>query len=240
MKPIEIEYIFTLTDGQQETFNLSLDSREVTLSGQEPANLPGWTRLDFHQCSHCPLDVKTTPYCPLAADLVNIVNRFNGLISFNTITLTVNTAEGSFSQDTTAQKAISSLMGLVIATSACPYCEFLKPMARFHRPLSSLDGTIFRAASMYLLAQYFMKKSGQPADLELDGLAQLYQNLNTVNSFLAERLRADAVTDSSINALILLDMYTNVLQLVIEESLEDIRYLFKPFLEHPELLRKRN
>jgi hypothetical protein len=36
--------------------------------------------------------------------------------------------------------------------------------------------------------------------------------------------------DSSVNAIIILNMYARIMPLAIEDSLEDIRYLFKPYL----------
>jgi hypothetical protein len=80
------------------------------------------------------------------------------------------------------------------------------------------------------LAQYFLKKDGQNADLELKGLAEIYHNLHTINTAIAERLRGSSETDSTLNAIVLLDMYALTLPYVIEESLEGIRYLFTPFL----------
>ena len=43
-------------------------------------------------------------------------------------------------------------------------------MAQFHLPLANDSETIYRAASMYLLAQYFLKREGRDADLEIEGL----------------------------------------------------------------------
>ncbi|MCJ7547084.1 MAG: hypothetical protein MUP30_09740, partial [Deltaproteobacteria bacterium] len=45
----------------------------------------------------------------------------------------------------------------------------------------------------------------------------------------AKRLRTATEADSAINAIILLDIYTKAIPVVIEESLEEIRYLFAPF-----------
>jgi hypothetical protein len=142
----------------------------------------------------------------------------------------VITAERRISQQTNAQTGISSLMGLVIATSGCPHAAFFKPMARFHLPLASREETIFRATSMYLLAQYFLKKEGKSADFELEGLSGIYANMQIINMAVVKRLRAATQTDSSVNALVILDCYAKFLPFAIEKSLEDVRYLFSPFL----------
>jgi hypothetical protein len=85
---------------------------------------------------------------------------------------------------------------------------------------------------MYLLAQYFLKKAGRTADLELEGLTRIYDNMQIINIAIVERLRAATKTDSSINAIVILDNFAKSLPYAIEKSLEDIRYLFSPYLRN--------
>jgi len=230
MKNVMILYCFQKKDTSREDFQFELDGTRLELIGNVPDRLPNWTELDFYQCPNCSFDIDIHPYCPLAVNMVNIVSRFEDLISFDEIRVDVITEERRISQHTTAQIGISSMMGLVIATSGCPHAAFFKPMARFHLPLASKEETIFRATSMYLLAQYFLKKAGHFADLELEGLTGIYDNMQIINLAIVERLRAATKTDSSINAIVILDNYAKSLPFAIEKSLEDIRYLFSSFL----------
>ena len=230
MGTITIQYCFRLAEDAQEIFDLRLDAENLELVGNIPEILPTWTNLDFHQCPNCPLSISTYSHCPVAVNIVNIVKRFDGILSYDKIYIDVTTEERCISQYTTAQRGISSLMGLVIATSGCPHTIFFKPMARFHLPLASEEETMYRAMSMYLLAQYFLKKEGKEADFELEGLKEIYNNIQLVNIAIAKRLRAATETDSSVNALIMLDTYAKALPYFIEEALEEIRYLFTPYL----------
>jgi len=230
MDNIAIEYCFRLTDNTQEVFLLELDAHNLELLNNVPENLPEWTSLGFHQCPNCPLTGSTHPDCPLASNLVNIVRRFDHILSYDEIHMDVITEERRVSQRTTAQRGLSSLMGIVIAASGCPHTVFFKPMARFHLPLASEEETLYRAASMYLLAQYFLHREGGNADFELQGLKKIYKNIQLVNTTIAKRLRAAIKTDSSVNAIILLDMYAKAMPYVIDESLKEIRYLFTPYL----------
>ena len=229
MGTMTIKYYFTLPEGVREGFNLQIDAQELELVGGMPDVLPSWAKLDFHQCPNCPLTPDTYPHCPLTAHLVDIVRRFEGLVSYSEIQVDVMTAERFITQETTVQRGMSSLMGLVMATSGCPHMAFFKPMARFHLPFASAEETVYRATSMYLLAQYFLHKEGHPADLDLTGLREIYNNIEIVNVAVAKRLRTATEADSAINAIILLDIYTKAIPVVIEESLEEIRYLFAPF-----------
>lgn len=231
MDNFTVEYTFVLGKDQKEVFRYEIDGRRLELLDEPSYESPEWSRLSFHQCANCPLAVEAHPYCPLAVRLVDIVNRFQHLVSHTNIQVRVKTEERVVAQNTTAQRAISSLVGLLMATSGCPGLAYFKPMARFHLPLSSEAETIYRATSMYLLAQYFVAQSGQPADYDLSGLKRIYDNIHEINNAIAERLRAAAVEDSSVNALILLDLYTTTMPIVIEESLDEMAYLFQPFVE---------
>ena len=230
MKTVDIQYCFTLADGLQEVFDVKLNARDLSMLRDSQQKLPSWTQLGFHKCSNCPLSNRDHQVCPMAAGLVNIVYRFDGLKSYDDIRVKVVTEERIIIQDTTAQRGISSLMGLVMATSGCPHTVFFRPMARFHLPLASENETIFRATSMYMLAQYFKTKKGQRADLKFKGLTEIYRNIHIVNTAISERLRAASESDSAVNAVILLDMYAKALPYVIEESLEEIRHLFTPYV----------
>jgi len=230
MDTIVIQYCFRLPDNSSEDFKLELNPRNLELTGNIPQFLPTWAKLDFHQCPHCPLEIVTDSYCPLAANIVNIVQRFDGLISYDKIRVDVITRERRISQHTTAQKGISSMMGLVIATCGCPHTAFFKAMGRFHLPLASSEETIFRAASMYLLAQYFLKMEGRHADFELEGLTKIYHNMQIVNVAIASRLRSTSMSDSLINAIVILDNFAKSLPYAVEKSLKNFRHLFSSFL----------
>lgn len=229
-KTLDIQYQFRFPDGGSLDFTLSLNPRSLEQVESDQKKAPAWTSLGFHQCPNCPLDAKTYPRCPVAVNLVKMTEECGGLWSYDKVHLEVTTPERIVSKDTTMQAGVSSLLGLAMATSACPHAEFFKPMARFHLPFASEAETIYRATSMYLLAQYFLHKQGGEADLELDGLVKIYRNLQIINSALAARLRAASEKDAAVNAVILLDLFAKVMPYTINDSLDEIRYLFAPFL----------
>ena len=233
MKPIQIQYTFDLGNGRDEVFDIHLDPESMEIIGQPQEELPEWTALDFHKCSHCPFSSDTHPHCPLAVTLIQVIGRFNNVVSHNEIKLTVVTNERQVFQETTAQKGISSLVGLLFAVSGCPHTAYFKPMARYHLPLSSENETYYRATGMYLLAQYFRHSIGKQADLELEGLKRIYKNLHKLNTMVAERIRSATRSDSSVNAVVLLDMITNLMPFILDDQLVKIRHLFDSYLQEP-------
>ena len=133
--------------------------------------------------------------------------------------------------ETSAQKGLSSLLGLIMSTCGCPHMEFFKPMARFHLPFANALETTFRAVSMYLIAQYFRRKKGLQADPELEGLKEIYSNIQIINAAMADRLRAITSKDVALNALVVLDIFAQSVPLSIDESLDEIRHLFTSYLD---------
>jgi hypothetical protein len=231
MKDITVQYRFKLAHQPDEVFDINIDAQTLSMKDPLPDSLPDWTKLEFYQCPNCTLKPEQSPHCPLAGNLVNVVTRFNRLLSYDQLEVEVTSQKRIISNVTTAQRGLRSLMGLIIGVSDCPRTFFLKPMARFHLPFSDEIETIYRATSTYLLAQYFRKMESGKADFKLNGLAEKYHHLHLINTSIAHRLRNASQTDSTVNALVLLDIFTKALPKAIEESLEEIRYLFAPFLE---------
>jgi hypothetical protein len=229
MELLEIKYIFRFNETKNETLDLRLNAESIEIIDKPDKSLPPWTHLEFNQCPHCPLNSHTHPFCPVAQCLVPVVDRFDTILSHEHVNLQVVTAERTICLKTTAQRAISSLLGVIIPASGCPHAAFFKPMVRFHLPVANRQETLFRATGMYLMAQYFLEARGQAVDTELAGLSKIYKNLNVVNVHIAERLRSFTRTDSSINAVIVLDVFTQTVPFVIDDHLEEIRYLFKPY-----------
>jgi len=218
-----------LDENKEEIFDLEFDSDNFELISDNDEELPDWTRLDFHKCSHCPLDSETVPICPVAKNLSIVVKRFDDIFSYHEIELEVITEERKVSSSTTAQRGISSLLGLIFATSGCPHTSYFKPMARFHLPLSSENETIFRVTGMYLLAQYLLNKEDRDSKFDLEGLKDIYNNLHILNIEIAGRIRDTITSDSSVNGIVLLDMLTKLMPIAIDHRLEDIRSLFSQY-----------
>lgn len=234
MKPIVIEYLFQLEDGQEDIYKLELDPVRLETINVVPDNLPDWTELTFSQCPNCTLDPEFEPRCPAAVNMVTVVDRFNQLLSYDEIQVVVTTAERLVQAHTTVQKGVCSLMGLAMAASGCPLTAFFKPMARFHLPFASTEETIWRATSTYLLAQYFHQIEGGKPDFQFQGLSRLYDEIQTVNIAFAKRLRTACRQDTMVNAITLLDMFAKSMPSAIDESLEEIQHLFSSYLSHTE------
>ncbi len=233
MDVINIRYCFDLDRKRSEIFDLELDAKTLEFINRPQQDLPDWTRLEVHQCSHCPFTNDTTSHCPVAVCLSQVIGRFANVISHDQINLEVITDERTVTQQTTAQKGISSLIGLLIVASGCPHTGYFKPMARFHLPLASEKETFYRATGMYLLAQYYLRREHKESELGLEGLKQIYKNLHLLNTMIAERIRIATNTDSSVNAVILLDMISNLVPLIMDEQLDKLRHLFESYFLEP-------
>jgi hypothetical protein len=228
MEPATTTYRFDLPHGRRETFVLEFEPDTYRLVRPERP-VPEWAALDFERCSHCTVDGAQHAACPLAASIAEVVTKFDGVLSHHEVRLEVTTAQRTITQTTTAQRAVGSLMGLVIPTSGCPHTAAFRPMARFHLPLADPDETAYRVASMYVLAQSMKAGAGGEPDRGLDGLAAIYDEIHKVNVAVAKRLRAATQTDSSVNALVMLDVFAIDIPFSIDDTFERMRPLFRAY-----------
>jgi hypothetical protein len=230
METFEIKYNFKFPQKGVREHSLVFDSESIDLLNKPREESRDFTKLDFHQCPNCTLDIESHPHCPLALKLVDMLRLCEDVQSFDNVRVEVVTPKRTILKDTTAQRGFSSLMGLIIPPSGCPHTAFLKPLTRFHLPFADEEETIYRIPSMYMLLQYFRRKEGESTDYTLEGLKSKYKELHIVNTAFAERLRASISRDVSVNALSLLDVFADTVRFEIEHSLEDVRYLFEPLL----------
>jgi hypothetical protein len=231
MDPRIISYQFEAKDGTKAVFDLELDP-DTLLLPVVTEELPDWTALEFEQCPHCPLDSAEHPRCPVAAHLPRLISTFNHLVSHDKLKVAVTTPERTFSQTVSAQKGIGAIMGLIMATSGCPITAFFRPMARFHLPFSTQDETIFRAAANYMLADYFKAKAtGGGRDRDLSGLTEIYRKVHELNKAFFDRVKVAARTDSSLNAVVHLDMFALMLPLQARLELPALEGYFEPFMD---------
>ena len=222
-RPLRIRYRFDLPDGSQKLLDLTFNAADFRLANAAPANPPFWTELKFSQCANCPLNAADHPHCPAALHMAPAVELLKALVSFDTVGVTVIQAERTIHAELSAQQAMSSVLGLIMATSGCPWTDRLRPMARFHLPFASEAETVYRSVCMFLLARELVGAGGARGFATLE---KLYENLHAVNRDMARRLGAATRTDPARNAIALLDSYTTLLPAALESSLEELKPLF--------------
>ncbi|MBJ7278402.1 hypothetical protein JHC43_18135 [Marinobacter salarius] len=192
-------------------------------------NLPDWTRLEFHQCSHCPLSPQEHRYCPYAVALLEPARVTSMRLSHEPVTVTVTSRSRTITADTSLQRAMGSLLGLIGPFSGCPITRILRPMARFHLPLSSPDETLFRAFGTYLLGQYLRQRQGLEADWQMTSLSQVYGDLRRLNHGMSSRLRASQEEDAGVNSFVLLDLLAAEVSYVLEDYEGELDNSFREF-----------
>jgi hypothetical protein len=161
--PLRIRYRFDLPDGSQKTLDFLFDAASFRLSNPPPADPPFWTELKFNQCANCPLSPERHAHCPAAVQMATALEPLNALVSFDTVGVTVIQPERTVHAETTAQQAMSSVLGLIMATAGCPWTDRLRPMARFHLPFANEAETLYRSVSMFLLSLELAGRGTAPA-----------------------------------------------------------------------------
>lgn len=194
-----IEYFFDFDDQKQLNFQVNLD-RQYDFK-QDLSAAPEWTKLDNNQCSNCPLKTEYS-HCPAALDLDKVITEFQGIPAITKLKVTVITPEREYSKRVTLEEGVRALMGLIMATSACPVFNVLKPNARHHLPFASREESVLRSASLYLLSQYLLAQEGGEPDWELKGLIKTNEQLQLVNHAFWQRTMTVFQSDANSKALL--------------------------------------
>ena len=219
------DYVYTLTTPEGGQQRIAIEMVDDTIAIPSDFKPPAWAELTYHQCSHCPLDKDSHRYCPIALNLAFLLPDSALGDSFQPVTVQVDTPQRQYNQTSTLQRALSSLFGLICGLSDCPHTRFLRPMAKFHLPLSNETETLVRTASLYLLQRHMNQR--RDSDVSLADLNARYAALNELNRCFTKRLRGKRQSDASINALILLHVTAKEMHWNLEEELASLAPLFR-------------
>lgn len=225
--PFTFDYTFQFEDGHCTNYSIALDPDSLGLIPNPSAKaLPEWTRLEYKQCTSCPLTRESHPHCPIAANIMELVEKFKAVFSYHDCTVVCKAAERTYMKETSVMEGLSAIFGVIMATSECPRMEFLKPMARFHLPFASVDETTVRTASMFLLAQYFNYKDDTGMRCDFKVLEDHYAQVEQVNQGLLERINSVSSEDADKNAIITLHSLSQFLSMEIDYSLSRLEPIF--------------
>jgi hypothetical protein len=230
---IEFEYLVSLQSGELKRHVVRLDSATGALQTAERKPLPDWTRLGFHQCPNCPLNQSTHTHCPVAVGLVDVVESFKNCVSHEVVDATVKTSYRTYQKRTSLQEVVGSLIGLHMASGGCPLLDKLRPLVVTHLPFASVEETLYRAVSMYLLAQYFRWKRGLVPDWDMEDLVANCENLTALNVAFGERILNINTCDANSNALVSLDCFSGMTGMSISRGFidENLEALFEAYLK---------
>ncbi len=225
---ISIFYIFKFLDGSSRHFEIHLDPETMDCIPPE-GPYPDWTLSSFHKCDVCSNESER---CPVAVNISGVVDGFEGLSPSDSTHVQIISKNRDYSKSTTLQEGLTALLGLCMAASPCPVLGKLKPLVRYHLPFATLNESVFRVASMYLLVQFFLARRGSSdVDWKMKGLTKIYEDIQAVNADMSQRLRLAASKDASLSAIANLDHTASLLPFVINETLDEIEASLSSYLE---------
>jgi hypothetical protein len=229
-----IKYRFDFSDGDSKEFLIELEKPSLRLRSPRPTTLPGWTNLSHHQCLNCPLSTDRYSHCPIAVNLVGVIEAFSDVMSHEEADVEVITESRKYSARLNVTHAVGSLVGIFMVTSGCPIMDRLKPMVLTHLPFPTREESSYRSISMYLMAQYFRYKNGMSADWNLEKFGDFFEDINLVNQAFVKRLTTFVDKDVLLNAVVLLNCFATATKRVIAlERFEEVEQMFGAFLDGP-------
>lgn len=231
---MSITYLFNfLEDGSQ--LKIETSSASDSYADKDRPEPTSWTRLEYCQCSNCPLKREEVSHCPAALDIQPIVEDFRKMPGFKKVEVVVTSDEREYRKVTGLEEGLRSLMGLVMANSSCPILANLKPMAFTHLPFATQDEFIIRSAGTYLLRQYFNLRDNKEPDWDLGGLVALNRELQLVNQAIWQRVHSACVGDSNLKALLSFFTLSSSVSYSLETQLNKLKSHFLNETESLEL-----
>lgn len=225
--PFRFHYEFQFSDDVVKEYDIALDPNSLSfIREKDKQELADWTRLDYEQCECCPLSIEHSPRCPIAVNIMELVENFKDVFSYHDCQVICEAAERTYSKNTSVMEGLSAIFGVIMATSDCPVMEFLKPMARFHLPFSTIEETTVRSASMYLLSQYFKYQDQPGMQFDFQILESHYAKVQHVNEGLLSRIKSVSSEDADKNAIITLHSLSQFLSMEIDYSLGGLESIF--------------
>ncbi len=225
---IKITYHFKFPETNEPTltFKFALDPKTLSFIPLEKVETENeaWTKLNYEKCQNCPLSEATFEQCPVAKNINHLTFFFKDTKSFKKSMIFVETEERAFAKNASIQEGLFSIFGIIMATSDCPHMNFLKPMARFHLPFSTPEETMVRSYSTYLLREYL---NGNYSSDVLNGLFDLYKETQLVNDGILNRIRKIAKGDANQNAVIILNNFTQIMEVDRSTDLSMVKEMFK-------------
>lgn len=226
-KPYRIVYDIRFSDGMSHHFEIALDPKTrcmIPTGSSRPA--VAWTRLNFEQCRCCPLDPAKVKFCPVAVNIADIVEAFKNKASSESCKIRCEVEERVYLKKTSLMEGLSSIFGIIMATSCCPVMDFFKPMARFHLPFSTGDESTVRAVSMFLLRYYLRNAGAGSFRSAMKDLENQYARVRQVNEGLFARIAQVGSEDADKNAIVMLHSLSQLLSMEIEQNLDSIAGIF--------------
>lgn len=224
--PHNIDYVINQKNGVSNVVNLRLEPDSHEICTDKNYIPPNWARLEYHRCTNCTLDANVNPFCPIAKNIAFSFKNIAFGASFEKVELVVHTESRSYVVETTLQRALGSLFGLISSLSNCPHTLPLRPMGLFHLPLSTESETLARASSFFLLKQYLDHINDSSVKVDLTKMVEAYKNLKELNSCFIKRFREIDSSDATINALILLDLLAKDVDFELDDYLNRLRGFF--------------
>lgn len=229
MSKLTFNYRFKRADRTELIYSVVVDSETLNVLTPDHDNEPDWTLLEYNQCDHCPLNKEDSPRCPVAKNLHRLLTTFEKTQSIDIYEVQVETPERIYTKNTDIQNSLGSLFGLIMATSSCPTMSFLKPMARFHLPFSTIEETIFRSLGSFLISKYLEKNTIDKTEVNND-LTENYKLVNAVNRNLIARIQhlinKKTSGDADQNAIVILDTLAVLLTMELGQNVDLISKLY--------------
>jgi hypothetical protein len=101
-------YKFIFKNGVEREFKIELDSVTLNIMQTGDKACPEWTKLNCFKCPNCILDERQYEFCPIAVNMVEVIDYFNNFVSHEPVEVIVTADERKYIKRVTLQHGVSS------------------------------------------------------------------------------------------------------------------------------------
>lgn len=231
VEEIKYNFRFVFQNGDEKHFCIVLDQKTLLLKSGGEIEYPEWTK---QKNISCPIEkcLEIHPdFCPVAVNLNRAIKLFGDILSYEEVTVHLETENRNYTKTTSIQAGAGSVIGILMTTSGCPVLDKLRPMVKYHLPFASIEETEFRVYSMFMLAQFLRYKKGFSTDWDMIELKNLYENIQKINRNLASKIADIERKDTNINAVVILNTFADSVSFNLDDQdFTSLEPLFKEWL----------
>jgi hypothetical protein len=187
-------------NGERLNFALELSKDDDPLALNKQDIFPGWAKLEFNQCPHCPLDPAEVRWCPAAVAIVPVIETCAEWTSVELVELETIEETRRVIENLSAADALCSMLSNLAAFSACPVLTFEFWIWKYFSPSISVENALFRRLAVQLIYRELSAVRG----IEIEPMRTGITMLSETTTHLLGRLRGhhQMTGDAVFNAMV--------------------------------------
>lgn len=210
MNYVQINIQLTRDNDEKHSFSFNTAESKSLLDFNDLENLPDWVKLNEQQCPQCPFSADKLEWCPCAVELIELVERFPNLPSYEKLKYELKRDDLYMQKEMDAQNALAGIFFLRLTFSGCPIFKSDVWSWKYFSPATDLNNILFRRLAINLVCDKLSKEEDKDFSSYLHNEEEILQSLFYLKKRL-ENVKA-IEKDAIFNAIVVLHNIITIIQ----------------------------